>query len=175
MRSRYHIWYVWWLPELPHCSDVHTQLLCRYLFLVKPLTIPLDTLTSFPTSSRQASAAKARELLFSRRRYLILSPAFTELQIGRLSDLVDTNPERTVASSVNTSNCDLRSSPATSSSSNRRSVSGSSIPVKRRVSHGASSSRGLTPDITNFDDIAREFGVGPDLVEALAQRLSGMY
>lgn len=101
--------------------------------------------------------------------------AFTELQIGRLSDLVDTNPERTVASSVNTSNCDLRSSPATSSSSNRRSVSGSSIPVKRRVSHGASSSRGLTPDITNFDDIAKEFGVGPDLVEALAQRLSGLY
>ncbi|KAF9652286.1 hypothetical protein BDM02DRAFT_3089366 [Thelephora ganbajun] len=101
--------------------------------------------------------------------------AFTELQIGRLSDLVDTNPERTVASSVNTSNCDLRSSPATSSSSNKRNISGSSIPVKRRVSHGASSSRGLTPDITNFDDIAKEFGVGPDLVEALAQRLSGLY
>jgi len=101
--------------------------------------------------------------------------AFTELQIGRLSDLADANPERTVASSVNTSNCDLRSSPATSSSSNRRSVSGSSIPVKRRVSHDASSSRGLTPDITSFDDIAKEFGVGPDLVEALAQRLSGLY
>jgi len=112
---------------------------------------------------------------FSHKTYLTFSPAFTELQIGRLSDLVDANQERTVASSVNTSNCDLRSSPATSSSSNRRSVSGSSIPVKRRVSHGASSSRGLTPDITNFDDIAREFGVGPDLVEALAQRLSGMY
>lgn len=109
--------------------------------------------------------------------YLItpLFLAFTELQIGRLSDLVDTNPECAVASSVNTSNCDLRSSPTTSSSSNRRSVSGSSIPIKRRVSHGAPSSRGLTPDITNFDDIAKEFGVGPDLVEALAQRLSGLY
>lgn len=95
--------------------------------------------------------------------------------MGRLSDLADTNPECAVASSVNTSNCDLRSSPATSSSSNRRSVSGSSIPVKRRVSHGASSSSGLTPDIAHFDDIAKEFGVGPDLVEALAQRLSGLY
>ena len=103
----------------------------------------------------------------------MLPPAFTELQIGRLSDLADT--ECAAASSVNTSNCDLRSSPATSSSSNRRSVSGSSIPVKRRVSHGTTSSHGLTPDITNFDDIAKEFGVGPDLVEALAQRLSGFY
>ena len=101
--------------------------------------------------------------------------AFTELQIGRLSDLADTNPECAIASSVNTSNCDLRSSPAASSSSNRRSASGSSIPVKRRVSHGGSSSRGLTPDIANFDDIAKEFGVRPDLVEALAQRLSGFY
>lgn len=142
---------------------------------MKPLTIPLDTLTSFLISLRQASVAKVRGLFSSHRKYLILFPAFTELQIGRLSDLVDVNPECTVASSVNTSNCDLRSSPATSSSSNRRSVSGSSIPVKRRVSHGASSSRGLTPDITNFDDIAKEFGVGPDLVEALAHRLSGMY
>lgn len=111
----------------------------------------------------------------SRRQYLIILSAFTELQIGRLSDLADSNQECAVASSVNTSNCDLRSSPASSSSSNRRSVSGSSIPVKRRVSLGASSSRGLTPDIANFDDIAREFGVGPDLVEALAQRLSGIY
>jgi hypothetical protein len=101
--------------------------------------------------------------------------AFTELQIGRLSDLVETTQECALASSVNTSNCDLRSSPATSSSSNRRSVSGSSIPVKRRISHDARSSRDLTPDITNFNDLAKEFGVRPDLVEALAQRLSGFY
>lgn len=162
------------VAEAPSFFLTHAQLLCRSLFLVKPLTIPLDTLISFLIFLRQAPTAKVRGLVLLTETISYFL-AFTELQIGRLSDLVDTNPERTVASSVNTSNCDLRSSPATSTSSNRRSVSGSSIPVKRRVSHGASSSRGLTPDITNFDDIAKEFGVGPDLVEALAQRLSGLY
>jgi len=156
-------------------AETHLQLLCRSFFLVKPLTIPLDTPTFSLTSLRQASTAKVWwfPLLAESLRSIMLPPAFTELQIGRLSDLADT--ECAVASSVNTSNCDLRSSPATSSSSNRRSVSGSSIPVKRRVSQGTTSSCGLTPDVTNFDDIAKEFGVGPDLVEALAQRLSGFY
>ena len=162
------------VAKAPSFFLIHVQPLCRSLFPVKPLTVPLDNPIFFLIFLRQASTAKVRGLVFlteSISRFL----AFTEFQIGRLSDLVSTNPDRSVASSVNTSNCDLRSSPATPSSSNRRSGGGSSVPVKRHVSHGTSSSYSHTPAITTFDDIAEEFGVRPDVVEALARRLSGLY
>lgn len=64
----------------------------------------------------------------------------------------------TVASSVNTSHCDLRSSTGLSPGS-RSSTSPFGLGVRSE---------------RQFEDLAREFGVGSELVEALAHRLSAM-
>jgi len=88
--------------------------------------------------------------------------AFTEHQVSKLSDLVDSCLHQTVASSVNTSHCDLRSSPGSSPGQRNSSALGCIV-------------RGRTPDSREFEDLAREFGVGSELVEALAQRLSSVY
>lgn len=103
--------------------------------------------------------------LLCRRWYtwLTLLSAFTEHQVNKLSDLADSCLHDTVASSVNTSHCDLRSSPGSSRSSpDRRSPSAIGRPV-----------RGPIED-RQLEALAREFGVGSELVEALAHRLSAM-
>lgn len=92
--------------------------------------------------------------------WLIQLLAFTEHQVSKLSDLVDSCLHDTVASSVNTSHCDLRSSPGSSPS--HRSSSGLGRPIRGRV------------EDRQLEALAREFGVGSELVEALAQRLSAM-
>jgi hypothetical protein len=74
---------------------------------------------------------------------------------------VDCRVHQTVPSSVNTSHCDLRSSPGSS-------------PGRRTSSALGRIIRGRTPDGREIEDLAREFGLGSDLVEALAQRLTAI-